>query len=94
MDNHWVPLRDGRRLAARIWLPDDADRRPAPAILEYLPYRKRDGTVARDETTYPVFCHAGYAGVRVDMAGSGDSDGHLSDEYTDRKRTSWPSAKR
>jgi uncharacterized protein len=78
----WIPLRDGRRLAARLWLPADADRRPVPAILEYLPYRRRDGTAARDETTYPVFCDAGYAGVRVDIAGSGDSDGHLSDEYS------------
>jgi predicted acyl esterase len=29
--------------AARIWLPADAEQNPVPAILEYLPYRKRDG---------------------------------------------------
>ena len=39
-----IPLADGTRLAARIWLPEDAERNPVPAILEYLPYRKRDGT--------------------------------------------------
>ncbi len=83
LDDHWIPLRDGRKLAARLWFPADADRRPTPAILEYLPYRRRDGTAARDETTYPIFCRAGYAGVRVDIAGSGDSDGHLSDEYSE-----------
>ena len=39
-----IPLKDGTTLAARIWLPDDAEQNPVPAILEYLPYRKRDGT--------------------------------------------------
>ncbi len=82
-DEVWIPLRDGRRLAARLWLPSGAERQRVPAILEYLPYRLRDGTAARDETTYQVFCRAGYAGLRVDIAGSGDSDGHLSDEYTE-----------
>lgn len=74
-----IPLADGRQLAARIWLPEGVGA--APAILEYLPYRKRDGTAPRDATTYPVFAEAGYAGVRVDLPGSGESDGHLSDEY-------------
>ena len=81
IENQWILLQDGRRLAARIWLPGDAEAQPVPAILEYLPYRKRDGTAPRDETNYPVFAAAGYAGVRVDIAGTGDSDGHLADEY-------------
>ncbi len=81
LDEEWIPLRDGRRLAARIWLPNGAADAPVPAILEYLPYRRRDGTFARDETTYPVFASAGYAGVRVDIAGNGDSDGLLAGEY-------------
>src|SRR3954452_5812708 len=42
IENLWIPLPDGTRLAARAWLPEDAERDPAPAILEYLPYRKRD----------------------------------------------------
>ena len=42
-----IPLKDGTTLAARIWLPEDAERNPVPAILEYLPYRKRDGTYER-----------------------------------------------
>ncbi len=79
----WIPLADGRRLAARLWLP--ALDAPAPAILEYLPYRMRDGTAARDATTYPVFAEAGYAGVRVDIAGTGESDGLFDDEYSERE---------
>ena len=53
-----------------------------PAILEYLPYRKRDGTVERDELTHPYVAGHGYACVRVDMRGNGDSDGLMEDEYT------------
>ena len=80
-ENIWIELRDGRRLAARLWLPDGARQHPTPAILEYLPYRQRDGTAERDEGNYPAFTNAGYAGVRVDIAGNGDSDGYLADEY-------------
>ena len=68
-------MRDGCRLAARVWMPVDAAKKPVPAILEYLPYRKRDGTAERDELTHPYFAANGYACVRVDMSGNGDSDG-------------------
>lgn len=81
IENTWIPMPDGTRLAARIWLPEDAEDDPVPAILEYLPYRKRDGTVARDHLTHPYFAGHGYAGVRVDMRGSGDSEGVCLGEY-------------
>ena len=57
-----IPLQDGTMLAARIWLPDDAEQNPVPAILEYLPYRKRDGTYERDALTHPYLAGHGYAG--------------------------------
>lgn len=81
IENTFIELSDGVRLAARIWLPEGAEERPVPAILEYLPYRKRDGTRARDAITQPYFASHGYACVRVDMRGSGESDGVLEDEY-------------
>ncbi len=81
IENTWIPLADGSRLAARIWLPTDAEAHPVPAILEYLPYRKDDWTAARDAVRHPYFAGHGYASVRVDMRGSGDSDGILLDEY-------------
>jgi putative CocE/NonD family hydrolase len=81
-----IPLSDGNRLAARIWLPDDAERDPVPAILEYLPYRKRDGTCERDALTHPYLAGYGYAGVRVDIRGSGESDGLLFDEYAKQEQ--------
>src|SRR5205085_1488440 len=77
----WIPMTDGRRLAARLWMPLDAERHPVPAILEYIPYRRRDGTRSRDEETHAWFAAQGYVSARVDIAGSGDSEGLLLDEY-------------
>ncbi len=74
-------MSDGCRLAARIWLPETADVYPVPAILEYIPYRKRDLTAERDTLTHAYFAGHGYACVRVDLRGSGESDGVLRDEY-------------
>ena len=53
IENQFMTLSDGTRLAMRMWLPKDAASRPVPALLEYLPYRKRDGTVVRDALTHP-----------------------------------------
>ena len=81
-----IPLRDGTHLAARIWLPQFASQHPVPAIVEYLPYRKRTGTFERDALTHPYFAGHGYAAVRVDIRGSGESDGLLTDEYTQQEK--------
>jgi putative CocE/NonD family hydrolase len=81
IEHVWIPMADGVRLSARIWLPEDAEQNPVPAIFEYIPYRKRDASRARDEQIYPYFAGHGYAGVRVDIRGSGDSEGVLRDEY-------------
>ena len=77
----WIPLSDRARLAARVWLPTDADEDPVPAILEAVPYRLSDGMVTRDVLIHPYWAARGYACVRVDLRGSGESDGILEDEY-------------
>src|SRR5436309_5028257 len=86
IENLWIPMSDGVKLAARMWIADDAEEKPVPAILEYLPYRKRDGTYERDALTHPYLAGHGYAGVRVDLRGSGESEGLLFDEYAPQEQ--------
>jgi uncharacterized protein len=80
IENIWVPMPDGVRLAGRLWLPEGAGR--VPLILEYLPYRKRDGTRARDEKMHRYLARHGYACLRLDIRGTGDSEGIITDEYS------------
>lgn len=78
-----IPMPDGTRLAARIWMPEDAESTPVPAILEYIPYRKNDKTLERDHARAPWLAAQGYAYVRVDLRGTGESEGVMEDEYTE-----------
>lgn len=82
IENVWIPMSDGCRIAARIWLPRASETQPVPALLEYIPYRKRDFMRARDEPIHRYFALKGYASIRVDIRGSGDSGGVLDDEYS------------
>lgn len=86
IENIFITMRDGVQLAARIWLPEEAERVPLPAIMEYIPYRKRDITRARDNANHAYMAGHGYVCVRVDMRGSGDSDGVVTDEYTQQEQ--------
>ncbi|MGH2677309.1 MAG: CocE/NonD family hydrolase [Actinomycetota bacterium] len=82
----WIPMPDGVRLAATLYLPDQG-RGPWPAILEYLPYRKDDWTLRRDLELYPSVVDEGYVGARVDIRGTGASQGTLPDgEYSEREQ--------
>ncbi|MTD30732.1 CocE/NonD family hydrolase [Planomicrobium sp. YIM 101495] len=86
LEHVFIPMSDGSRLAADIWLPEDAWENPVPAVLEYLPYRKNDFTAIRDSIRHPYFAGNGYASIRVDIRGAGDSDGILLDEYTKQEQ--------
>lgn len=81
IEHCFITMADGTRLAAKIWLPENASDAPVPAIFEYIPYRKRDFTATRDEIMHHYFAAHGYACIRVDLRGSGDSEGVLTDEY-------------
>ncbi|MFB7652588.1 MULTISPECIES: CocE/NonD family hydrolase [unclassified Streptomyces] len=74
-----IPLPDGTRLYARIWRP--VTEEPVPALLEYLPYRLSDWTAPRDSQRHPWYAGHGYASVRVDVRGHGNSEGLPGDEY-------------
>ena len=82
----FIALADGTRLAARVWLPEDADDHAVPAVLEYLPYRLNDAMASGDHQQMSYFAGCGIAGVRVDIRGSGESDGLCPDEYTEQEQ--------
>ena len=81
-ENAWIPLKDGTRLGVRLWIPESAAQRPVPVVWEYLPYRKRDGVRRRDDATALNLAPYGIAFARVDIRGTGDSDGIITDEYS------------
>jgi uncharacterized protein len=85
----WIPMKDGIRLSATLYMPDGAKPQERfPAILEYLPYRKDDATAARDYPIHSYFAHRGFVSVRVDIRGTGTSEGHTPErEYSEQEQT-------
>ncbi|MGA5816702.1 CocE/NonD family hydrolase [Kitasatospora sp. NPDC094028] len=68
-----VPLPDGTVLAARVWRPVTDE--PVPAVLEYSGARLTDRTAAEDSRRHPWYAGHGYAAVRIDTRGHGNSGG-------------------
>ncbi len=85
IENEFITMSDDVKLAARLWIPESAWSDPVPTIFEYIPYRKRDYKRLRDERNHRYFAGHGYACIRADMRGSGDSEGVLKDEYLERE---------
>lgn len=83
VEHQWIPMTDGVRLSARLWLPVMGKREKAPAVFEYIPYRKRDQYRFIDDIWGPALASRGIAYARVDVRGSGDSEGVLADEYSE-----------
>ena len=79
-------MSDGVRLSAKIWMPIDIKSQPVPAILEIIPYRKRDSYALRDHANHAWLAAHGYACIRPDMRGHGDSEGIMLDEYSKREQ--------
>ncbi len=59
--------------------------RKNPTIVEFLPYWRRDGTMATDSKMHPWFAYNDYLSFRIDIQGKGDSEGVITDEYTDEE---------
>jgi predicted acyl esterase len=79
----WIPMPDGVRLAADLYLPADRQDEALPVLLEYLPYRKDDSR-ARNFSLYSYFLRHGYMVARVDIRGTGNSGGRtIPYEYSD-----------
>jgi len=84
IEEAWIPMPDGVRLAADLYRPADAEPDTAyPVLLEYLPYRKTEAR-ARNYSLYSYFIERGYVVARVDIRGTGNSEGRLiPHEYSD-----------
>ena len=80
IEHLWISA-NGVKLAARCWLPTG----PAPAVIEYIPYGKRWGTRSRDETLHRRLAQLGLACLRIDVRGTGESDGVMADEYSEQE---------
>ncbi len=77
LEEAWIPMKDGVRLAADLWRPKGAgDKGRFPVLLEYLPYRKTEGRADR-YSFYSYFVRRGYVVARVDIRGTGGSEGTL-----------------
>jgi putative CocE/NonD family hydrolase len=77
----WIAVRDGTRLAARLWLPEGLAHERFPVVLEYIPYRTFDRYRAIDDRWGTTLASRGISFARVDIRGSGNSEGLLRDEY-------------
>ena len=82
-----VRMADGTRLAASFFLPRPRSRGERfPVLLELLPYRKDDSFYLRDYPLYSYFARRGFACVKVDVRGTGASDGPAPErEYSERE---------
>lgn len=82
----FVPMDDGVRIALTTYLPDAPGDGPYPTIVESIPYRKDDEFMAPDFETYTYLAERGFAGVRIDIRGTGASTGIIRDEYLEREQ--------
>ncbi len=79
-----IPMRDGVHLSADIYRPDRPGR--LGAILEHIPYRKDDMRALQDRGQNLVLVEAGFVCVRLDVRGTGSSEGVAVDEYTEAEQ--------
>jgi predicted acyl esterase len=77
--NVLIPMRDEVRLAADLYVPEPDPGEPLPVVMEYIPYRKDE--VAPGSRFYEYLPRHGYIVARIDIRGTGGSDGINTDEY-------------
>jgi hypothetical protein len=76
IEDGWLEMKDGVRLAVTYYRP--VPRTPGerfPVLFELLPYRKDDGGYIGIYSLYTYFVRRGYILARVDIRGTGSSEG-------------------
>src|ERR1700723_4528241 len=88
IEKTWIPMSDGAKLAVTLYSPGDAKPTDKfPAILEYIPYRKDDWQEQWDYELHSYFVLHGYVSARVDIRGTGTSEGAPPDrEYSEQEQ--------
>ena len=82
--NVLIPMRDDVRLASDLYVPDPDPGEPLPVVMEYIPYRKDE--VAPGSRFYEYLVRHGYIVARVDIRGTGGSEGINTDEYVPQEQ--------
>jgi len=88
MEQAWIPMKDGVRLSATLYMPDGAKTgEKFPALLDYLPYRKDDAMASGDYPKGVYFARRGFVNARVDIRGFGTSEGVPTErEYSEQEQ--------
>src|SRR6195952_5798336 len=81
-----ITMPDGVGLAATLYLPDESHG-PQPCLLEALPYRKDDLTSSYADSYETLRDEHQYAVCRLDLRGTGSSEGDATDEYPEAEQT-------
>lgn len=85
--NSWLRMRDGVSLSVTYFIPDQKKTGETfPTLFELLPYRKEDFFSLRDYPLYSYFAQRGFLLARVDVRGTGSSQGAVPErEYSDQE---------
>jgi predicted acyl esterase len=83
----FLSMKDGVRLAATYFRPvPKSPDETFPVLFEFLPYRKDDSFYQRDYPLYSYFARRGYIVAKVDLRGTGSSEGRApAREYSDQE---------
>ena len=74
----WLLMKDGVRLSVTYFKPAAKhEGEKFPVLFEFLPYRKDDLFYMRDYPLYSYFARRGYAIAKIDIRGTGSSEGKV-----------------
>jgi predicted acyl esterase len=74
----WIEMKDGVRLSVTLFKPIAMQEgEKFPVLFEFLPYRKDDSFYLRDYPLYSYFARRGYVAAKVDIRGTGSSEGEV-----------------